>query len=71
MTRQEHLQWCKERAIELLDAGDDVEAFASMCSDLNKHDETRDHIGIQLGTMQLFGMGLSGEKLRRWIDGFN
>ena len=40
MTRDEHLAWCKARALEYLDAGDLVNAVASMASDLTKHPET-------------------------------
>lgn len=42
-TRQEHLDWCKERALECLP--DDLPgAFASMISDLSKHEETKGHL---------------------------
>lgn len=42
MTREEHLEWCKERAREYLAQGDVVNGIASMLSDLNKHDEFRE-----------------------------
>ena len=72
MTRAEHLQWAKDRAIELLDMGDSSQAFASMCSDLNKHDGLREHPGIMIGVgLQTTLGGLDGEKLRGWILGFN
>lgn len=51
MTREQHLAWCKERAIRELDAGDVNGALASMASDLNKHPETERHAAIQLGMM--------------------
>jgi hypothetical protein len=71
-TRAQHLAWCKQRALEYIDAGDWKEAFTSMASDLGKHDETRGHIGIQLGMMQLMGGMLSDrESMRRFIEGFN
>jgi hypothetical protein len=38
-TREEHLAWCKQRALELLADGDRAGAVASMISDLQKHDE--------------------------------
>ena len=70
-TRAEHLAWCKQRAIEYCDHGDDAEAFASMSSDLGKHEETANHSGIQLGMMRLMAGHLSGNKMREFINGFN
>lgn len=68
MDRSEHLQWCKDRAIELLDAGQITEALASMASDLGKHPGTQDHIGRVL----MFGVDLtSPDRVRDWINGFN
>lgn len=55
MTRDEHLQWAKSRALDYLDAGDINGALTSMFSDLNKHDETRDHPAIALGVMLMAG----------------
>lgn len=49
MDRAEHLQWCKNRAMEYVDRGEINDALASMGSDLNKHPDTKDHAGIQLG----------------------
>lgn len=67
MTRTEHLQWCKDRALVYADAGDDGQALASMCSDLGKHPELENHIGIQLGMM----IAMQGGSIREWIIGFN
>ena len=72
MTRQEHLAWCKQRALEYVDMGDAHGAWASMVSDLGKHDETAGHAGIGLGMMQLMGGMLSTpEQMRKFIEGFN
>lgn len=72
MTRQEHLQWCKDRAIEYVDADDLKNAFASFQSDMSKHPETENHAALQMGTMLLFGGHLStGQQMREWINGFN
>jgi hypothetical protein len=72
MNRQEHLEWCKRRALEYCDRGDLSQAFASMGSDLGKHEETKNHSGIQLGAMMLFGGFLdTPEKMRDFINGFN
>jgi hypothetical protein len=72
MTRAEHLAWCKQRALEYVDGGDPQGGLTSMFSDLGKHDETRNHAGIQLGVMLMMTGSLSepGEA-RRFIEGFN
>lgn len=70
--RAKHLAWCKQRALEYCDAGDTQGAFASMASDLDKHEGTRGHIGVQLGMMQMMGGMLSTPAaMRHFIDGFN
>lgn len=71
-SRAVHLAWCKERALEYVDAGDLQNAYASMASDLNKHPETAGHIGIGLGMMQMIGGHLSTpDAMRHFIEGFN
>ena len=71
-SRADHLAWCKKRALECIESGDTQGAFASMASDLNKHPGTADHIGVQLGMMQMIGGMLSSPaEMRRFIDGFN
>jgi hypothetical protein len=69
-TREEHLAWCKERALEYLDHGDVVNAISSMLSDLNKHDETKLNptVGV-LGLMYACDNDKDGA--RRFIMGFN
>jgi hypothetical protein len=72
VTRAEHLEWCKRRALAYVDAGDNQQAFASMASDLNKHPETQGHSALELGMMMLIGGHLdSSDQMRRFIDGFN
>jgi hypothetical protein len=72
MNRAEHMQWAKDRALEYVQQGQLTEAIASMISDLNKHPETQEHMGIGL-MMQLAmsGMLRSQEEVRRFIEGFN
>jgi len=72
-TREEHLQWCKDRAIEILDEkGDAGEAYASFASDMGKHDETRDHSAIQLGLMLMMGgHNETAREMKTFIEGFN
>jgi hypothetical protein len=72
MTRKEHLDWAKRRALEYVKAGDLTSAFASMASDLRKHPETEDHSGVMLGTMLMMGGHLgSAHQMREFIEGFN
>jgi hypothetical protein len=72
MTREEHLAWCKERALAYVDTGDTANAYASMASDLSKHPETEKHPAIELGMMMLMGGHLSdARKMREFIKGFN
>lgn len=68
--RAEHLAWCKQRALEYLDAGDLSNAVASMGSDLNKHPQTAcNPILMKLG--MLFLINNDAGEIRRWIEGFN
>jgi hypothetical protein len=72
MTRQDHVDWCKKRALEYVASGDLPQALTSMASDLGKHDETRNHSAIQLGMMLLVGGHLgTPDKMRKFIEGFN
>lgn len=72
MTRNEHMEWCKKRAMEYVDAGDLQGAYASMASDLGKHPETEKHAAIGLGMAMLMGGQLSTpDKMRKFIEGFN
>ena len=71
-TRAEHLAWCKQRALEYVNAGDLPQAMASMGSDLGKHPETAGHSAIQLGMMLLMGGHLNTQQaMRKFIEGFN
>lgn len=71
-TRQEHVQWCKDRAMEYVNDGDLQGAYASMTSDLGKHPETEGHSAIQLGMMLMIGGHLStAQEMGKFIDGFN
>jgi hypothetical protein len=70
-TRAEHVEWCKVRAREYLDAGDATNAVASMGSDMEKHPETREAAQalMMLGVMHAAAGNLAG--VRRWVEGFN
>jgi hypothetical protein len=73
MTREEHLEWAKKRALEYLAQGDTSQAFTSMLSDLRKHPELEGHPGslIGVGFMLLPGWIDNPVEMRRWIEGFN
>jgi len=71
-TRQEHLDWCKQRALEYCKRGDTQQAFASMMSDLTKHPDTAKHGAIRLGSLLFFGGKLdSTQEMAKFIEGFN
>ena len=74
-TRQEHLQFCKDRAMEYVNSGDLVNAVTSMMSDLTKHPETEKS---STGALAMLGMLALQQAQRndragveRYILGFN
>jgi hypothetical protein len=72
MNRKEHLDWCKERALKYVDDNDLINAFASMTSDLGKHPDTENHVGIEMGMMLVVSGQLdTQDKMRNYIEGFN
>jgi len=72
MNRQEHLQWCKKRALDILNNNDLTGAFASFVSDMSKHSETKNHSGLELGGMLLVSGNLNTQsKMKNFIEGFN
>ncbi len=72
MTRTEHLDWCKKRALEYVEKNELTNAYASFTSDMQKHDETADHSAISLG-MQLMMIGKlnTQSEMRKFIQIFN
>jgi len=72
MERSEHLRWCKTRALEYVKTGDLEEAFASMISDLGKHEETHGALIIDLGfTLKIGGHLATTQQMKDWINGHN
>lgn len=71
-TRDEHLAWCKQRALEYVEAGDVHLALASMTADMGNHPGTADP-DIELLGMSLMVAGHlnTPAEMRRWIEGFN
>jgi hypothetical protein len=73
-TRQQHLDWCKQRATQLVDAGDLNGAFQSFLSDVGKHPLTEDaaKIVVVLGVPLLIAGHLStAQQMRDHINGYN
>jgi len=69
-TRAEHLQWCKDRALEYLPA-DPQQAVTSMVSDLHKHPETEGlYTFAGLMALALAAEGITEAKARMFIVGF-
>lgn len=71
MTRQEHMNWCKQRALEYLKPGpyfSPTDAIASMLSDLRKHEETRDLLDSPIIAMAF--QSSTAAEARRFIEGF-
>lgn len=73
MNRQEHLKWCKERAIQEMDFyKDPSKGLISMVSDLRKHPETNHESLISLTMSQLMiNPKITRQQVIRFIDGFN
>lgn len=72
LNRSEHLELCKKRALEYLDRNDFRNAFSSMSSDLNKHEETKNHPAIERGMMLMMTKQLfTIKEMRDFINGFN
>jgi hypothetical protein len=72
-TREEHLEWCKQRARAYLDRGELADAVASMGSDMDSHPETR-MAGEKMGTLIYVAMFRITEGdvqgVREWVEGF-
>jgi hypothetical protein len=70
--RQKHLEWCKERALQYVEAGELTQAYSSMASDMRKHKETENHMGLELGLGLLMGGHLdTAAQMKKFIEDFN
>jgi hypothetical protein len=67
MTRTEHVEWAKQRALEYLDRGELGNAVASMTSDLLKHPETAASVTMEFLIVMTCH---TSDDVRRWIMGF-
>ena len=70
MTRSEHMQWCKERALAYL-PGSPTDAVSSMASDMLKHQETKDTQPMLLMLGLMAAQSGNVAEVERWITGFN
>ena len=72
MTVEEHLEWCKKRALEYIDRGQVDEGLTSMMSDMSKHPETNNP-GLNQLTLGLMMVGSlsTPEQARKHINGYN
>lgn len=77
MTRQEHIEWCKQRAIQEFDyyAKTNLSravrnGITSMMSDLNKHDETKSQALQMLCMIEMMKLH-SRASFMHFINGFN
>ncbi len=72
MDREQHLQWAKDRAIEILRTMDNASAWTSFVSDMGKHEKLKDHKALDMGMMMLIGgMWQSESDCEKFILGFN
>ena len=68
-TAEDHMIWCKERALDEVKKGALSAAWASMASNLRKHPETAE----QPRDVMIMGMTVSShgaDAVRRWREGF-
>ena len=66
--RAGHLAWCKQRALECLDAGEPELALSSMASDLQKHPATITPADVINAGMMILEYFEGEAALRRWIE---
>lgn len=69
VSRQEHLDWCKQRALEYVEANSPVQAFASMASDLRKHPETEGLLSADFLSRGQEAALAGNDEIRAWLEG--
>lgn len=70
MTRDEHVEWCKKRALEYL-PHDPLSAMTSMMSDMEKHEDTKNHAGNKIAVQfMLIGKLSTADEVRKFIEGY-
>lgn len=73
MNRAEHLQWCKDRALEYLNNGLIADGMASFISDMAKHEGTNASLNNGLSTLIIVQAIMSNSQAEciRCVEGFN
>jgi len=72
MKRNEHLKWAKDRAIKIAEVDcSGIGAWTSFMSDMQKHDELKDHMAIAMGVGLLAINGFEKNETIKFIEGFN
>jgi hypothetical protein len=69
-TRDEHLEWCKRRALQYLDQRDVQNAIISMMSDMGQHEGTKNMSQSILALGLMLAANEDEVGARRWIVGF-
>lgn len=67
-SREEHLVWAKQRALEYLP--NVTVACASFFSDMNKHEELRNHSALPIMQAMLFAGLMTESECRKMIEDF-
>lgn len=71
-SREEHLIWVKQRALELIELGHFQMALDSIYSDLKKHPETKNHPAIYQGFMlNVQGLLATKKQIRVFLSGIS
>jgi hypothetical protein len=71
-TREEHLAWCKQRALEYIDRGQITEGLISMMRDMGKHPETASPALDQMTAgLMVIGALSTLEEARKHINGYH
>lgn len=71
VSRAQHLDWCKRRALEYVELGELSNAVASMASDMRQHPETDSASLSFLAVAGMLEIANGPEAVRRWVEGFN
>ena len=73
MTRTEHLQWAKDRAVKIIEGGDVASGMASFTSDMFKHPETNETLknGLSHAIIMQALMTNSQRECIAAVTGFN
>ena len=72
-TREEHMQWCKDRAMDYVRRGDLLEGVTSMMSDMEKHPDTKLKPALSALGIHAAMAATQGDRdmVERFILGFN